>query len=150
MISKFVTTQSLLPKTCSGAFASHAHFAVEATRTFVKLRLDELNRSVCSGGTQFPFVLLFWIELLSVEDNHVRIWYRIGAAMITLDLLATELPTLEYRFCCEGQKWREGTGEPKAMMCRASIYCTSSEKQQPFFLRKRNSNLWWLFVQPSS
>ena len=148
-ISRLATTQSLLPKMCSSAFVIHARFAVDATRAFVKLRLDERSRSVCSGGTQFPLMLLFWIELLSVVYNDVRIWFRKGAAMITLDLSAFELHTLEHRICLDGQDWPEGTGEvtgePKAMLCRASLCSTTSEKQ-PFLLQKENSILWWLLA----
>lgn len=147
VIAKAAITDPDSLRPYSIAFSYQARFAAVATRTWALLRLDHEHRSVCSRGLAVRDVLMtfYWVEILSLEHDDVRIWLCYENAMITMDISATELEGLETRLGFEGEL-REG--EPKEMMRRAFVRSNPSEIQPVVLVRTKTVS--WRYYQPSN
>ena len=103
------------------------HYAARSAgdaMTPARLRLDERNRSVCSGG-RLVRVQFFWI---GVCCNAASVCVRLEDKMLCMYLSTEELPDLETRLLIGNQvNCREGTGEPKVMIWRAQFHKVGRE-----------------------
>jgi hypothetical protein len=92
------------------------------------MRLDEYGQSVCEGEMAVS-AEFFSTQILgqsfgkdiATADAAVRVWFRHGRFLVTIDLAADEVWSLGCRISFPGQLWGSGFGKGKDITRRAEI-----------------------------